>query len=97
MDWIIDFIVLFFEAICDAWLYQMQKVVPDKITNKKFRITLKVLIGLLCIATLVVIIIGICFLTSNVKSDKTFGLYLTGFGVLVIAISIVLIIKSRKN
>lgn len=96
MDWIIAFIELIFDAICDGWIYLMQKLVPDKMKNKKVRIVLKISIAVFSMVTLMLIIAGICLLTSNNVTDKKNGWLLIVSGSLIIVISIVLIVKSRK-
>jgi len=34
MDWIIVFLEIIFEGICEGWFYLMQRCVPDKMENK---------------------------------------------------------------
>ncbi len=76
MDWIIVFLEIIFEGICEGWFYLMQRCVPDKMENKNFRVVLKILVGVFSIALLVCVLVGITYLLSNDERSRSLGKYM---------------------
>ena len=100
MDWIIVFLEIILDGICEGWFYLMQMIVPKKMKNKYFRIMLKIFVGIYSIALLICTIIGISYLFSNDDHYKAIGMYMVciplAISVLQIVGSIVLRIKNKE-
>ena len=101
MDWIIVFLEIIFEGICEGWFYLMQKCVPDKMENKKFRFVLKIVVGVFSIVLLVCVLVGISFWLSNDEHSRSLGMYMVfiplAISGLQIAGGVAFHIKNKKK
>lgn len=96
VDWILVFIELIFEGICDGWFYLMQWIVPDKMANKRFRMILKILVGIFSIGLLITTLIGLVIMFSNDEQTKGIGKYMVFVPLVISVLQILVGIITRK-
>ena len=99
MDWIVDLLEIVFEGICEGWFYLMQRIVPNKMKNKKVRVLLKILVGIFSIALFMSVVIGVIFIFSNDGPSKSIGRYLIVIPLIISVLQIIagIVIHIKKK
>ena len=67
---------LIFDLIFDGWINLMQMIVPERTSNKNFRIILKILVYIFTSVLLFSIVIGLFALILNDENINRIGKYM---------------------
>ena len=86
---------LIFDLIFDGWINLMQMIVPERTSNKNFRIILKILVYIFTSVLLFSIVIGLFALILNDENINRIGKYMIFIPVVISIVQIVCGIIAR--
>ena len=86
---------LIFDLIFDGWINLMQMIVPERTSNKNFRIILKILVYIFTSVLLFSIVIGLFALIPNDENINRIGKYMIFIPVVISIVQVVCGIIAR--